>query len=187
MNQEKIMKTRLYIAVFIAIIAVIAMVLSFGLYADERRKTAEAYKTQYIVNLTGAKTEIDEYLQKKFDYQVRYNMVLSDLGAARTLVFLIPDFNPDYSTAINEIHYCFVKYPEQMSGKLEDVSAAIGVIIEDYDRQQNPDKYISDDSSDSGDSEEISEESSEDTVDEDYSAGYEMLKAITDSIDKKGN
>lgn len=51
---------------------------------------------------------------------MRYNMILSDMGSARSLVFLIDDYT-DEQKAINELHYCFVKYPEQMQGKLEDV------------------------------------------------------------------
>ena len=60
-------------------------------------------------------------------------MILSDMGSARSLVFLIDDYT-DEQKAINELHYCFVKYPEQMQGKLEDVKKALDHITENLDK-----------------------------------------------------
>jgi hypothetical protein len=60
-------------------------------------------------------------------------MVISDMGAARTLIFLIDDYTEQQKT-INELHYCFVKYPEQMSGKLEEASQALNDILDHLDK-----------------------------------------------------
>ena len=40
----------------------------------------------------------------------------------------------DEQKAINELHYCFVKYPEQMQGKFEDVKKALDHITENLDK-----------------------------------------------------
>lgn len=133
MNQEKIMKAKMLTAIFISIAALIAAFIFAGLYYDERQKNRLEYIKQYEYNLSQAADEIDKYLEKKTDYDLHYNMVLSDLGAARTLVFLVDDYTEKQKT-INEFHYCFVKYPEQMSVKLEDASKALRDICDNLDK-----------------------------------------------------
>ena len=133
MNQEKIMKAKMLTAIFIALAAVIAAFIFAGLYSDEKTKTRLAYITQYEENISKAADELDKYLKKQTDYDIHYSMVLSDLGAARSLVFLIDGYT-DKQKTINELHYCFVKYPEQMSGKLEEASKALHDISDHLDK-----------------------------------------------------
>lgn len=133
MNQEKIMKAKMLTAIFIALAAVIAAFIFAGLYSDEKTKTQLAYITQYEENISKAADELDKYLKKQTDYDIHYSMVLSDLGAARSLVFLIDGYT-DKQKTINELHYCFVKYPEQMSGKLEEASKALHDISDHLDK-----------------------------------------------------
>lgn len=133
MNQEKIMKAKMLTAIFIAIAALAAAFIFAGLYSDEKTKTRLAYITQYEDNITKAAEEIDKYLEKQTDYDIHYSMVLSDLGAARSMVFLVDDYT-DKQKTINELHYCFVKYPQQMSGKLEEASEALHHIAEHLDK-----------------------------------------------------
>jgi hypothetical protein len=104
-----------------------------GLYSEETKKTREAYITEYEINLQNAVDEIDKYIERQTDYDLHYNMVISDMGAARTLIFLIDDYTEQQKT-INELHYCFVKYPEQMSGKLEEASQALNDILDHLDK-----------------------------------------------------
>jgi hypothetical protein len=137
------MKAKMLTAIFIAIAALIAVFVFAGLYSDERTKTRQAYITQYEQNLKAAAEEIDKYNEKQTDYDLHYNMVLSDLGAARTLVFLIDGYT-EQQKVINELHYCFVKYPEQMSGKLEDTSAALSDITDHLDKGYDEAKAIVD-------------------------------------------
>ncbi len=127
------MKAKMLTAIFVAIAAIVATFVFAGLYYDETRKTREAYITQYEENLSNASDEIDKYLEKQTDYDLHYNMVLSDMGAARTLVFLIDGYT-EQQKVINQLHYCFVKYPEQMSEKLEEASTAIKDITNHLDK-----------------------------------------------------
>lgn len=134
MNQEKIMKRKMYIAITISIVFSIALFVFAGLYIDEKKKTQLAYKTQFLENLTLAYEEINIYLEKGTDYDIHYNMVLSDMGTARSMIFLINNYDPRKQNIINELHYCFVKYPQQMSARLKETSTAIEHITENLDK-----------------------------------------------------
>lgn len=133
MNQEKIMKVKMITAMVICVVALIGLFVFIGLYNDKSEEVRKTYISKYMENLSAASEEIDTYLESGKDLPTRYNMILSDMGAARTLVFLIDDYT-DEQKAINELHYCFVKYPEQMQGKLEDVKKALDHITENLDK-----------------------------------------------------
>ena len=94
--------------------------------------------------------EIEGYLNTESGYDTRYNMIIGYSRCAASYALLINDFE-EQQKAVNELYTCFVKYPEQMNGKLEDVKTAVDHILEDLDK------------------------------------GYDELRAIIDSIDKKGN
>ena len=129
MNQEKIMKAKMITAIVICIAALAGLFVFIGLYMDK----SEEVIAKYMENLSAASEEIDIYLENGKDLPTRYNMIISDMGAARSLVFLIDDYTEEQK-AINELHYCFVKYPEQMQGKLEDVEKALDHITENLDK-----------------------------------------------------
>jgi hypothetical protein len=133
MNQEKILRAKMITAIVLALISLIVTFVFAGLYSEETKKTRRAYITQYEENLTNAAVEIDEYIKTGKDYDLHYNMIISDMGAARSLVFLISGYTEQQKT-INELHYCFVKYPEQMSEKLEETSVALWDITDHLDK-----------------------------------------------------
>lgn len=143
MNQEKIMKAKMVTAIFIALAAVIAVFVFAGLYFDQRRMNRLEYIDQYENNILLAAEEIDKYNEKQTDYDLHYNMVLSDLGAARSIVFLIDDYT-EKQKIINELHYCFVKYPNQMREKLDDSSKALHDIADHLDKGYDEAKEIVD-------------------------------------------
>lgn len=133
MNQEKIMKAKMVSAIILFIISLIAVLVFIGLYVDETHKTQQTYREKYLISIGEARDEINTWLEKQTDYDLHYNMVLSEMGSARTTVFLINDFT-DEQKAINELHYCFVKYPEQMKSKLEDTYTALKDIADNLDK-----------------------------------------------------
>lgn len=133
MNQEKIMKAKMITAMVICIAALAGLFVFIGLYMDKSEEVRKTYIAKYMENLSAASEEINTYLENGKDLPTRYNMILSDMGAARSLVFLINDYTEEQK-AINELHYCFVKYPEQMQGKLEDVKKALDHITENLDK-----------------------------------------------------
>lgn len=143
MNQEKIMKAKMVTAIFIALAAVVAVFVFAGLYFDQRRMNRLEYIDQYENNILLAAEEIDKYNEKQTDYDLHYNMVLSDLGAARSIIFLIDDYT-EKQKIINELHYCFVKYPNQMREKLDDSSKALHDIADHLDKGYDEAKEIVD-------------------------------------------
>lgn len=133
MNQEKIMKAKMITAIVIAAAAFVAAFIFAGLYYDQRKLNRLTYIEQYETNIAQAAEELDRFNEKKTDYELHYNMVLSDLGAARAMIFLV-DGKTDEQKAINEIHYCFVKYPEQMQDKLAESAQAFHDIADHLDK-----------------------------------------------------
>ena len=133
MNQEKIMKAKMITSIVICIAALAGLFVFIGLYMDKSEEVRKTYIAKYMENLSAASEEIDTYLENGKDLPTRYNIIISDMGAARSLVFLIDDYT-DEQKAINELHYCLVKYPEQMQGKLEDVKKALDHITENLDK-----------------------------------------------------
>lgn len=133
MNQEKIMKAKMITAILIAIVSLTAVFIFAGLYFDQCQKNRLAYIEQYEKNIAQAAEEIDMYLEKQTDYDLHYSMVISDLGAARATIFLVDDYT-EKQKLINEIHYCFVKYPEQMRDKLDESAQAFHDIADHLDK-----------------------------------------------------
>lgn len=132
MNQEKIMKAKMITAILAAIAALIAVFVFAGLYYDKCRENRAEYIRQFKANITEAAEEIDKYTEKGTDLELHYNMVISDLGAARAMIFLVSDCTDEQKT-INELHYCFVKYPVQMRDRLSETAKALHDTADDLD------------------------------------------------------
>lgn len=120
-------------AIVIAIAALIASFIFAGLYYDQRKLNQLTYIEQYETNIAQAAEELDRFNENKTDYDLHYNMAISDLGAARAMIFLV-DGKTDEQKAINEIHYCFVKYPDQMRDKLVESAQAFHDIADHLDK-----------------------------------------------------
>lgn len=134
MNQERIMKVKMLASMILSLFTVIALCVFIALYFDLKAKTRQTYIEKYMENLTYACEEIDTYLDTKTDLELHYNMILSDVGAARTLIFLIDDYNEEKQKTINTFHYCLVKYPDQMKEKLEESRTAMDDITANLDK-----------------------------------------------------
>ena len=133
MNQEKIMKAKMITAIVIAAASLIAAFIFAGLYFDRCKANRLEYIEQYENSIAQAAEELDYFIAKQTDYDLHYSLVLSDLGAARAMIFLV-DGKIDEQKAINEIHYCFAKYPEQMSGRLSEAAQAFHDIADHLDK-----------------------------------------------------
>lgn len=127
------MKAKMITAIVVAVVSIIAVLVFAGLYFDQLQKNRLDYIYRYEESILNAAEEIDKYNEKLTDYDLHYNMILSELGAARTIVFLVDDYT-DKQKAINEIHYCFVKYPEQMKDKLDESAQAFHDIADHLDK-----------------------------------------------------
>ena len=133
MNQEAIMKSKMVTAIVIAFAMLIAAFVFAGLYYDQIKLNRQEYIDEYEKNLAEAADEIDVFLEKQTDFELHYNMALSDLGAARAMIFKIDD-KTEEQKAINEILFCFVKYPVQMRERLGESSQAFHDIADHLDK-----------------------------------------------------
>lgn len=128
------MKVKMIVSIIFSFFTMIAMCTFIALYIHETKSTQRTFYQKYMDSLTYAYEEINTYLLTKKDLDMHYNMLLSDVGTARNLVFLLNDFSEEKQKTINTFHYCLVKYPEQMKNRLEETKIAI------YDITANLDK-----------------------------------------------
>ena len=131
------MKRKMITAIIWSIILLIALLVFIGLYVDKSKENEDKFKTQYKNCLADAAEEIDTYLDRQIDYEMHYNMVISELGSARSFLFLIDDDSEkmtENQKTVNELHYCFVKYPQQMKSKLAEVSQAFKDVYDNLDK-----------------------------------------------------
>ena len=127
------MKAKMITAILVAVASLLAVFIFAGLYFNERQRIRTDYIAQFEENLFQAAKEIDTYSEKGTDYDLHYSMAGSDLGAARAMIFCVSDYT-EKQKIINEIHYCFIKYPEQMRDKLPEASQAFHDVADHLDK-----------------------------------------------------
>ncbi|MBR5372825.1 MAG: hypothetical protein IK130_11500 [Oscillospiraceae bacterium] len=136
MTQEHIMKRRMVIAIMLMIAAVIAMLVFLGLFVDEKRRVQETYRTQFNANLADTVEAVDSFLKDDNDKEFRYRRILSDMAGADSFAFLLENLTEEQKIAVNELHSCLIKYPEQMKDKtrLADMRQALVDMGENLDK-----------------------------------------------------
>lgn len=143
-------------AIIWSFIMLIALLVFIGLYIDKSKEITDRFRSQYKQSIADAADEIDTYLDTKVDYDMHYKMLISNIGAARSFIFLLEEDDDkknnmtENQKAVNELHYCLVKYPEQMKTKIEDVSKSLHDVYDNLDK------------------------------------GYDEMRAIVDSVNKMG-
>ncbi len=127
------MKSKMISAIIMLIISLLALAIFIALYIDEVRKTEEEYKKHYLLSISSASENISLYISKGTDTDMRYNMIISDIGAARTIVFLIKGYT-EQQKSMNELHSCFIKYPDQTVDKFDEIREALNMIVADDEK-----------------------------------------------------
>ena len=133
MNQEKLMKRRMISAIILFIITFVALLVFIALYMDEVRRVQETYKSQYRTCLGDVVEDIKSYKNGEGDKELRYRRILSDMSGANSFVFLIDDLEDEKKT-VNEVTTCLMKYPEQMTKKLDELEKALQDILDGLDK-----------------------------------------------------
>ncbi|WP_295129824.1 hypothetical protein [Ruminococcus sp.] len=127
------MKRRMITAIILWIVTLITLLVFIALYIDETHRVQETYKKQYKTELSHASKEIELYLKNSGDVDLRYRRITSYVTCANSYSFLIEDMGND-QVIINEVTTCMIKYPEQMTAKLEDLKTALDDISSDLDK-----------------------------------------------------
>ncbi|MBR1862909.1 MAG: hypothetical protein IJ806_02320 [Ruminococcus sp.] len=143
MNQEKIMKRRMISAIILWIITLIALLVFVGLYIDETKRVQETYIKQYKTELSHAAKEMELYIENKGDLELRYKRISSYVSCAGSFAFLIEDQKKS-QVVINEVNTCLIKYPVQMSGKMEELKTALEDMAADLDKGYEEAKAVVD-------------------------------------------
>ena len=132
-GQEYIMKNKMIAAIVLMIIAVIALAVFIALYIDESRKVQETYRLQFHKCIELVIGDIDSYNNAEGDYEFRYRRITADMNSVSSFSFLLED-TEEHKKTINELYTVFLKYPEQMSKKLDEARQALEDIKANLDK-----------------------------------------------------
>lgn len=136
MTQENIIKRRMQRTVILLVIALLALTVFIVLYVDETHRVQETYRTQFIAHLDQASDSIESYRNADGDFPLRYRRILSNISGADSFAFLMTGLTEEQKTAVNGLHACLLKYPEQMqeAEKLEAMQQAVDDMSDNLDK-----------------------------------------------------
>ena len=133
LGQEYIMKKRMVAAIFALIIALAALAVFIALYIDALRRVQETYRTQYRKCIELVIYDIDSYNDAEGDYDFRYRRIVADMNSVASFSFLLEE-SEEHKKTINEFYTVFLKYPQQMSGKLDEARQALNDLYANLDK-----------------------------------------------------
>ena len=134
MGQEFIMKRKMIAAIFALLITLSALAVFIALYMDERKRVQQTYYEQYIKCVEIAIQDIDSYNNAEGDLEFRYRRIVADMSSVSSFAFLIDDLGDEHKKTINEFYTIYLKYPEQMSEKMEEAKKALEDIDANLDK-----------------------------------------------------
>ncbi len=108
------MKRKMIRAIIFSVITSVALAVFIGLYVDECNRVQETYRTQFNANLAHTIDSVESYQDAEGDLEARYRRILSDMSSADSFAFLLKNLTEEQKIAVNELHTCLLKYPEQM-------------------------------------------------------------------------
>ena len=88
---------------------------------------------QYLKCVEIVISDIESYNNAEGDYDFRYRRIVADMNSVSSFAFLLKDFDEEKIT-INELYTVFLKYPEQMSSKLDEAHQALSDIYANLDK-----------------------------------------------------
>ena len=136
LGQEFIMRRKMWRAIVFAIMVTIALTVFIALFISEKNKVQETYRLQYTESIKNMVYDIESYENADGDFDLRYNMLLTDAAVANSFVFLIDDY-VDRQRSINELYTCLLKYPNQMKPKLSELKEILTGIANSEDEDGN--------------------------------------------------
>ena len=142
-GQEYIMKRKMIRAIFIAIMLAIALIVFIALYMDQSGRVQETYRTKYTKSLETVVFDLDDYKNAEADYELRYRMILADMSNVNAFAFLLDDFEKEQKS-INRLYTCFLKYPQQMQQRIDEVKEILEKIlnVNNKDSYEGIDKFV---------------------------------------------
>lgn len=133
LGQEYIMKRKMVAAIIVLIVALAVLAVFIGLYIDETKRAQEQYNIQYHKCIETAIADIDSYNNSEADFDFKYRRIVADMSSVNSFAFLLnmPD---EHKKTMNEFYTIYLKYPEQMSEKMDEARTALEDINANLDK-----------------------------------------------------
>ena len=133
LGQEFIMKRKMVVAILALIVVLGVLAVFIALYIDAKNSIQQAYYIQYHKCIETTIADIDSYTNAEADFDFRYRRIVADMSSVNSFIFLMNVDDEDKKT-INEFYTAFLKYPEQMSGKMDEAKTALEDINANLDK-----------------------------------------------------
>lgn len=133
LGQEFIMKRKLVAVIIVLVFVTCVMAAFIALYIDETKRVQETYNIQFHKCLETTITDIESYNGAEADFDFRYRRIVADMSSVNSFSFLLKG-NDEHRKTVNELYTAFLKYPEQMSQKMEEAKTALEDIYANLDK-----------------------------------------------------
>lgn len=143
LGQEFIMKRKMVAAIIFMVMAFAALAVFIGLYIDETKRAQETFYIQYHKCIETTIADIESYNNAEADFDFKYRRIVADMSSVNSFAFLL-EMPEEHKKTINEFYTIYLKYPEQMSDKMEDAKTALEDINANLDKgYEEADELIS--------------------------------------------
>ncbi|MCR5837869.1 MAG: hypothetical protein K6G88_15330 [Lachnospiraceae bacterium] len=141
-GQEFLMQKKMLRSIVLMIITMMALIVFIALYFGERQRVQETYQRQFDKALDSAIEHMEDYVNADGDFELRYRMIFTEITNINTFSFLLEGKEAEHKS-INELYTVFLKYPEQTSGRIEEVKEIVEKIkTSEKDAYEQLDQFI---------------------------------------------
>ena len=133
LGQEFIMKRKMVAAIFALFVVLGVLAVFIALYIDAKNEIQQTYYIQYHKCLENTIADIDSYNNAEADLDFKYRRVVADMNSVNSFIFLM-NVSEEEKKTINEFYTAFLKYPEQMSEKMDEAKTALEDINANLDK-----------------------------------------------------
>ena len=119
-GQEYIMKKKMWRAIVLFLLTLIALIVFIALYINESHRVQETYRRQFSRAITNLGASIDDYQNADANYDLWYRMIMSDISDAKAFIFLL-DGTESEQKSINGLYTVILKYPQQSQERMAEI------------------------------------------------------------------
>ena len=119
-GQEYIMKKKMWRAIILFLLTLIALIVFIALFINEKQTVQETYRKQYRRAVTNLGASIDDYQNADANDDLWYRMIVSDAADMKSFIFLIDEMEEEQKS-INGLYTTILKYPEQSKKRMKEI------------------------------------------------------------------
>lgn len=128
LGQELIMRRKMWRAIILFIMTLIALIVFIALFINESQRVQETYRTQYKRNMEILSNDVKDYLDADGDLELRYRIIISSISNVNNFAFLQDDFLEKQKT-MNSLYTVIIKYPVQCKERMEEIDALLDSLV----------------------------------------------------------